>query len=185
MYILQNQKCVAEPSLNNLHVNEYTQALPYYPFAVFLDRCIGSCNTLNFNDLSNGVFVLNQTEDVDLKVFNMITETTESKTLTNTYHANINASLMVEIWIWIKWINWNCNLNQKWNKGKCWCGSKNPGKRLVCDICIYIYMYIYIYIYIYIYATCSSEISRSIIDDLVDICDEIIGTKKNYPNKNC
>ena len=94
---LKNQKCVAEPSLNNLHANEYTQGLHYYPFAVFLDRFIGSCNTLNFNDLSNGVFVLNQTEDVDLKVFNMITETTESKTLTNTYHANINASLMVEI----------------------------------------------------------------------------------------
>ena len=39
-------------------------------------------------------------------------------------------------------------------------------------------IYVYIYIYIYIYATSSCEISRSIIDDLVDICDEIIGTKK-------
>ena len=34
----------------NLHPSEYTQRLRYYPFAVFLDRCDGSCN--NLNDLS-------------------------------------------------------------------------------------------------------------------------------------
>ena len=30
---------------------EYSQEIDYYPFAVKLDRCVGSCNTLN--DLSN------------------------------------------------------------------------------------------------------------------------------------
>ena len=36
-----------------LHSNEYSQELHYYPLAVKLDRCVGSCNTLN--DLSNKV----------------------------------------------------------------------------------------------------------------------------------
>ena len=46
---LSNQKCMT--TLINLHPNEYSKELHYYPFAVKLDRCVGSCNTLN--DLSN------------------------------------------------------------------------------------------------------------------------------------
>ena len=34
-----------------LHPNEYSQEFHYHPFAIKLDRCAGSCNTLN--DLSN------------------------------------------------------------------------------------------------------------------------------------
>ena len=47
---------------------------------VDLDRCVGSCNTLN--DLSNKVCVPNKTEDLNLSVFSMITGIKESKTLT-------------------------------------------------------------------------------------------------------
>ena len=43
------------PTLINLHPNEYNKEFHYYPFAVKLDRCVRSCNTLN--DLSNKVFV--------------------------------------------------------------------------------------------------------------------------------
>ena len=35
----------------NLHLHEDCQEFHYYPFAVKLDRCVGSCNTLN--DLPN------------------------------------------------------------------------------------------------------------------------------------
>ena len=46
------------PTLINLHPNEHSQELHYYPFAATLDRCVGSCNTLN--DLSNKVCVPNK-----------------------------------------------------------------------------------------------------------------------------
>ena len=52
---LSNQKCVIQPTLINLHSNEYSQELHYYPSAVKLDRCVGNCNTLN--DLFNKIFV--------------------------------------------------------------------------------------------------------------------------------
>ena len=39
--------------LLNLHLNEYSQEFRYYSFVVKLDRCVGSCSTLN--DLSNRV----------------------------------------------------------------------------------------------------------------------------------
>ena len=48
-------------TLINLHPNQYNQEFCYYLFAVNLDRCMGSCNTLN--DLSNGICVPNKTEE--------------------------------------------------------------------------------------------------------------------------
>ena len=50
-----------------------------YPFAVKLDRCVVSCNTLN--DLSNKVCVPNKKEDLNLSMFNMITGINKLKTL--------------------------------------------------------------------------------------------------------
>ena len=77
---LSNQKCGIQPSFINLQSTEYSQEFHYYPFTVKLDQCVGSCNTLN--DLSYEVFVSNKTEDLNLSVFNMITGTNESETLT-------------------------------------------------------------------------------------------------------
>ena len=62
---LRNQKCMIQPTLN-LYPNEYSQELHYYPFVVKLDRCVGSCNTLN--DLSNKVCVPSKTEDLNLSM---------------------------------------------------------------------------------------------------------------------
>ena len=67
---LSNQKYEIQPTLINLHCNEYIQEFHYYPFSFKLDRCAGSCNTIN--DLSNKVCVPNETEDLNLSVFNMI-----------------------------------------------------------------------------------------------------------------
>ena len=44
---LSNQKCTIQLTLINLHPNEYRQEFHYYSFTVKLDRCVGSCNTLN------------------------------------------------------------------------------------------------------------------------------------------
>ena len=41
--------------------NEYSQEWHYYSLTVKLDRCVGSCNTLN--NLSNKICVVNKTED--------------------------------------------------------------------------------------------------------------------------
>ena len=56
---LNNKKCEIQPVLINLHPNEYSQEFRCSPFAVKLDRCAGSCNTIN--DLSNKLCVPNKT----------------------------------------------------------------------------------------------------------------------------
>ena len=35
---LSNQKCMTHPTLINLHLNEYSQKLHYYPFVLKLNR---------------------------------------------------------------------------------------------------------------------------------------------------
>ena len=89
---LSNKKCMTQPTLINLHPNEYSQQFHYYPFAVKLDRSVGSCKTLI--DLSNKACVPNKAEGLNLSVFNMILGINEWKTLTKHMEWNGNVDLM-------------------------------------------------------------------------------------------
>ena len=64
---LTRQICEIQPALIDLHPNEYSQVLHYYPFVVKLNKCVESCNTLN--DLPNKVCVPNKTEKLNLNMF--------------------------------------------------------------------------------------------------------------------
>ena len=55
-----------QPTLINLHLNEYSQEWRYYLFVVNIDRCAVGCN--NLDDLSNRVCVPDETEDLNLHV---------------------------------------------------------------------------------------------------------------------
>ena len=75
-----------QPTVSNVHPNQYSQGLRYYPFVILcihlfkLNRFVGSSNTLT--DLSNRVCVPNKREDLSLNVFNIIKGINKSKTLT-------------------------------------------------------------------------------------------------------
>ena len=148
---LGNQKCMIQPTLINSHPNKYSQEFHYYPFVVKLDRCVGSCNTLN--DLSNKVCVPNKTEDLNLSVFNMITGINESETLTKDISCKCKCSVGGK----------KCNSDQWWNNDKCRCEwEKN---------------HVYEKDYVWNPATCLCENGKylaSIMDDSTIICDEVI-----------
>ena len=74
---------------------------------VKLDRCVGSCNTMN--DLSNKVCVPNQTEDLNLGVFKMTIGINESKTLAK--HISCECKCRFD--------ERKCNSDQWWNNDKC------------------------------------------------------------------
>ena len=80
-------------SLNN-------QKFMTQPKPVNLDRCVGSCNTLDEIEYD--------TEDLKLHVFNMITGIKEWRTLTK--HISYKCEC--------KFDNKKCNSNQKWNNSK-------------------------------------------------------------------
>ena len=58
MLSLNNEPCLARPILNGLDLNERV----YYSLMISLDRCNGSCNTLD--DLSSRICFPNKTEDI-------------------------------------------------------------------------------------------------------------------------
>ena len=110
---LNNKKCMIQTTLINLHPNEYSHEFHYYPFAVKLDRCVGSCNTLN--DLSNKMCVPNKTEHLNLSVPNMITGINEWKTLTKDISCECKC----------RFDERKCNSDLWWNNDKCRCECKN------------------------------------------------------------
>ena len=122
------QQCMTQPILINLQPNEYTEGLCYYQFAVNLDICMKSCNTLN--DLSNRICVTNKTEDLYLSVFNVITGINQSKILTK--HISCNCKC--------KFDGGKCNSNQNWNKDECRFECKNPKEALCMRKRLYCYM---------------------------------------------
>ena len=149
-----SQKCPTEPTLFNLHPNEYAPWLRYYSFAVNLGRCVGICNTLD--DLSNRVCVSNKTEYLNENVFNIVTGLNESEILTK--HISYECEC--------KFHGTKSNSNLTWNNNKCRCECKNIGWKIL----------------YWIPSTCSCKNDlASIIDDSVITCEEIIKTTKTVP----
>ena len=54
-----------DPFYTSIAWTKHNRELTYYPVAVKLEKCVGSCNTLN--DLSNRVWVPNKTEDLNTR----------------------------------------------------------------------------------------------------------------------
>ena len=104
--------------------------------------------------MSNKVCVPNETEDLNLHVFN-ITVINKSKTLTK--HISCKCKL--------KFNSKRCNLNQKWNSNKFCCECKNPKEHHIWEKS-----------YISNPVTCSCKNSKSVghTDNSVVICSEII-----------
>ena len=112
---LNIQQCMIQPTLINIHPNEDTEGLHYYPFAVNLDRCVQSCNALN--DLSNRLCMQSKTKS-ESKCFqydyrNKLIETNNK----SMYLVNINVNLMLENVIQIKsGITINVDVSKKSSK---------------------------------------------------------------------
>ena len=106
---LSNQKCKIQTTFINSYPNQYNQEIHYYPFSVKLDRCFGSCNTIN--DLSNKICIPSKTEDLNLGFYNLITGINKSKTLTK--HISCECKYNFD--------GKKCNSNQWWNNNKCRC----------------------------------------------------------------
>ena len=69
-----NESCIIRPTLIDLNPIELND----YPFMINLDKCNGSCNANE--DLSTKIYVPSETEDINVKVFNIIGRINEAKT---------------------------------------------------------------------------------------------------------
>ena len=84
--------------------------LKYYPFMISLDKCNGSCNVF-----SPKICAPKETNDINVKVFNMIANKNEAKAMTK----------HISCYCKCKFNSTACSSNQKWNNKTCQCECKN------------------------------------------------------------
>ena len=70
---MKNQECKVRPHIFNVNSNEPV----VYPFSIKTSRCSGSCN--NINDPYANICVPDAVKDLNVKVFNLISKTNETR----------------------------------------------------------------------------------------------------------
>ena len=70
---MNNQACKGRPGIINVNSNEPV----VQPFSIKTSKCSGSCN--NINDLYAKICVPDVVKDLNMKVFNLISRTNETR----------------------------------------------------------------------------------------------------------
>ena len=73
MYSMNNQKCKIRPEIVDVNSNEPI----FYPFSIKTSTCSGSCN--NISDLYAKLCISDVIKNLNIKVFNVMLRTNETK----------------------------------------------------------------------------------------------------------
>ena len=106
---MNNQACKARPEIINVNSNNPI----FYSFSIKTSKCSGNCN--NINHPYAKICVPDFVKDLNVKVFNLMSRTNETKNIkwyeTYKYECRLDAIV--------------CNNKQRWNKNKCSANVKN------------------------------------------------------------
>ena len=102
---MKNQECKVRPEIINVNSNSPI----FYPFSIKINKCRGNCN--NINNPYAKICVPDVIKDLDVKVFNLMSRTNESRFIKCHEKCKCECSLDAIV----------CNNKQRWNKNKCRC----------------------------------------------------------------
>ena len=105
---MSNQACKARPEIININSNNPV----FYPFSIKTSKCSGNCN--NINDPYAKICVPDVVKDLNVKVFNLMLRTNETKNIK--WHETCKCDCRLDAVA--------CNNKQRWNKNKCRCECK-------------------------------------------------------------
>ena len=71
--LMKNQECKARPQIININSNNPI----FYPFSIKINKCKGNCN--NINNPYAKICVSDVIKDLNVKVFNLISRTNETR----------------------------------------------------------------------------------------------------------
>ena len=115
-----NQKCMPRPKI--LDVNEGVGEALFYPFNVLVNKCSGSCNTLD-NPMAK-LCVPNIIKRINMKVHNFLMRLNETRNVL--WHESCKCVCKLNSSV--------CNTKQIWNSDTCRCGcNENFAGILRCD----------------------------------------------------
>ena len=114
---MKNQKCKVRPKIVYINSNNPI----FYPFSVKINKC--SSNFNNINDPDAGICVSDTVKKLNVKVFNLMSRTNETRSIK--LHETCKCICRLNKII--------CNNKQRWNKDKCRCECKELIDKGVCD----------------------------------------------------
>ena len=114
---MNNQACKARPDFVNVNSNNPV----YYPFSIKTSKCSANCN--NINDPYGKICVPDVVKDLNVKVFNLMSRTNETRHIK--WHETCKCKCRLDASV--------CNNKQRWNDDKCRCECKELIDKGVCD----------------------------------------------------
>ena len=112
-----NQECKVGPEIININSNESS----FHPYSVKISKCSGSCK--NINDPYTKLCVLDAVKNMNVRVFNLIPRTKETRYIERPETCKCKCRLDVSI----------CNNKQRWNKDTRRCQCKELIDKGICD----------------------------------------------------
>ena len=114
---MNNQECKVRTEIVNVNSNEHV----FYPFSIKTSKCSGSCK--NINDPYTKICVPDVVKDLNVKVFNLMSRTNETRHIK--WHETCKCKFRLDASVWSN--------KQRWNDGKCRCECKELIDKGVCD----------------------------------------------------
>ena len=105
---MKNQECKVRPEIVDININNPI----FYPFSIKVNKCNDNCN--NINDLYARIYAPDTVKDLNVKVFNLMTLTNETRHMK--WYESCKCISRSDKIIW--------NSKQRWNKDKCRCKCK-------------------------------------------------------------
>ena len=114
---MTNKECEVRPEIINVNSNEPV----FYPFSIKTSKCSCSCN--NINDPYAKICVPDVVKNLNVKVFNLISRTNETRLIK--WHETCKCKCRLDASV--------CNNKQRWNDDKCWCECKELIDKGICE----------------------------------------------------
>ena len=102
---MDNQECKIRTEIINVNTNEPM----FYPYSVKINKCKGSCNTIN--DLYAKLCFFDTIKNINVKVFNLMSRTNEKRHIE--WHKSCKCKCRLDASV--------CNNKQIWNEDRCEC----------------------------------------------------------------
>ena len=114
---VNNQEGKVRSEIINVNTNEPM----FYPYSIKINKCEGSCNTIN--DPYAKLCVPDTIKNINVKVFNLMSRTNETRHIE--WHKICKCKCRLDASV--------CNNKQRWNEDKCRCECKELIDKGICE----------------------------------------------------
>ena len=114
---INNRECKIRPEIIKIETNE----LVFCPYSIKINKCKGSCNTINGPCAK--ICGSDNIKNTNVKVFNLISRTNETRHIK--WHKTCKCRCRLD--------DSACNNKQRWNEDKCRCECRELIDKGMCD----------------------------------------------------